>query len=100
MSSIKTPLTSEEILAHAVSLTGAALLDFKNEPHYVVHGSFRSYAVNAKTNEVYDYPGGKFICVVSPGHIVHTGKAATAERLLALYNDRKLTKEIKTLLPT
>lgn len=85
-------------LEAAVKATGATKDEhFKGELHYVVKGNLNTYAVNAKTNQVCEYPSGRHICIVEPGHQVTTGGDATAARLYALKADSMTASKIGTI---
>lgn len=88
----------EEFLRIAVEKTGANLQDVQGEQYYVVTGtSGKQYAIHAKTNQVKAFPEMRHICIVEPGHVVSTGGDATAARLYALRNDKRMTNAITTL---
>jgi hypothetical protein len=88
---------SSVFLAEAVAKTGAKLINFNGEECWYVEGQLHKYAVSKKTNQVYNYERGNYICIVEPGHRVEVGFDATACRLLALKNDSVRVKQIQTL---
>jgi hypothetical protein len=64
---------------------------------YLVNGKRREYFVELKSNRVFEFPSGRYICIVDKGHSVLTGVEALVNRLYALSNDSRLAKEINTL---
>jgi len=88
---------SKLFLETAIKNTGAKLEKFNGEDHYIVEGKLRKYAVNAKTNGVFNYETKGYICIVEPGHQVSVGGDATACRLYALKNDTVTLGQIGTL---
>ena len=81
----------------ALKRTGAKLITFKGEEGYLVEGTLRKYVVNAKTNQVYNYDKGNYICIVEAGHQINVGFDALASRLYALKNDSVMVKHVGTL---
>lgn len=88
---------SKIFLATAVKNTGAVLERFNGEDHWVVQGKSRKYAVNARTNQVYNYDTKSYVCIVEPGHQISIGGDATAARLYALKNDGMTAAKISTI---
>jgi hypothetical protein len=64
---------------------------------YLVKGGIRNYIVEKKQLLVYEYPSGRYICMVDKGQNEHTNTARLVNRFYALSNDSKLAKEISTL---
>ncbi len=88
---------SKIALEIAVKQTGATSVNFNGEECWYVEGTLHKYAVSKKTNTVFNFERGNYICIVEPGHRVETGYDATASRLLALKNDSVRVKSIGTL---
>ena len=64
---------------------------------YVVRGHMRDYLVEESKCMVFEYPSGRYICMVDKGQNEHTNTARLVNRFYALSNDSKLAKEISTL---
>ena len=65
---------------------------------YVVRGKLRNYLVEKQKCMVYEYPTGRYICMVDKsGNNEHSNVARIVNRFFALSNDSKLAKEISTL---
>jgi len=64
---------------------------------YVVHGKLRDYVVEETKCMVFEYPTGRYICMVDRGNNEHTNTSRIVNRFYALSNDSKLAKEISTL---
>ena len=65
---------------------------------YLVHGKIRDYLVEETKCLVFEYPSGRYICMVDKnGQNEHTNTARLVNRFYALSNDSKLAKEISTL---
>ncbi len=88
---------SKIALEIAIKQTGATSIMFNGEDCWYVEGNLHKYAVSKKTNTVFNFERGNYICIVEPGHRVETGFDATASRLLALKNDSVRVKSITTL---
>lgn len=88
---------SEVFLQNALKATGAKQITFKGEEAYLVEGALRKYAVLKRTNQVYNYDSGNYVCIVEPGHQVQVGFDALAGRLYALKNDSVMVGQIGTL---
>lgn len=88
----------EQFLQIAVKATGARKENCQGEDYWVVTGtSGKQYAIHAVNNQVKHFPEMRHICIVEPGHVVSTGGDATAARLYALRNDKRMTDAITTL---
>lgn len=88
---------SSAFLAEAVKQTSAKSISFQGEDCWYVEGKLHKYAVVKKTNQVFNYDSGGYVCIVEPGHRVEVGFDATACRLLALKNDAFRVQEVGTL---
>ena len=64
---------------------------------YIVRGKLRNYLVEKQKCMVYEYPTGRYICMVDKGQNEHSNVARLVNRFFALSNDSKLAKEISTL---
>ena len=64
---------------------------------YVVGGKLRTYIVDKGSLRVYEYPTGKYLCMVDKGQNEHTNVSRLVSRIFALSNDSKLSQEISTL---
>lgn len=64
---------------------------------YIVRGKLRNYLVEERKCMVYEYPTGRYICMVDKGQNEHSNVARLVNRFFALSNDSKLAKEISTL---
>lgn len=67
---------------------------------YVVKGKLREYLVEDTTLRVYEYPTGKYLCMVDKGQNEHANIPRLVSRMFALANDSKLANEISTLQKT
>lgn len=64
---------------------------------YIINGKMRQYVVaNTDKCEVYEYPSGRYICVVDKS-TSQAGKDRLINRLYALVNDQALAQDIHTL---
>ena len=73
------------------------LMNGKGVTGYIVHGNLREYLVEETRCLVYEYPSGRYICMVDKGQNEYTNTARLVNRFYALSNDSKLAKEISTL---
>lgn len=67
---------------------------------YLIKGKLRQYLIsNDNTNKygVYEYPSGRYICIVDKGGNYLSPISRLISRIYALANDSKLAKEINTL---
>lgn len=64
---------------------------------YLVHGRMRDYIVEEAKCMVFEYPTGRYLCMVDKGQNEHTNTARLVNRFYALSNDSKLAQEISTL---
>ena len=64
---------------------------------YLVRGKLRDYLVEESKCMVFEYPSGRYICMVDRGQNEHTNTARMVNRFYALSNDSKLATEISTL---
>lgn len=64
---------------------------------YLVPGKLRQYLVVKDDLRVYEYPSGRYICIVDKGHSTYTSTSRLVNRIHALSNDSKLSKTISTL---
>lgn len=88
---------SRIFLDKAVLATGARAIEFNGEECWYVEGTLHKYAVSKKTNTVFNFDKGNYICIVEPGHRVEIGFDATAARLMALKNDSVVVNQVGTL---
>lgn len=88
---------SRIFLDKAVATTGAKLIEFNGSECWYVEGTLHKYAVCTKTNTVFNFDKGNYICIVEPGHRVEIGFDATAARLMALKNDQVTVAQVGTL---
>lgn len=92
-----------ELLEHTMQMFGIEEInDFacnngKYLSGYLVHGKMRDYIVERSKCMVFEYPTGRYICMVDKGQNEHTNTARLVNRFYALSNDSKLAKEISTL---
>lgn len=63
---------------------------------YIIQGKLRTYAVDNKDCKVYDYPSGRYICIVDKS-TSQVGADKLINRLYALTNDSAIAKEVHTL---
>jgi hypothetical protein len=65
---------------------------------YLVHGNMRDYLVEKTKCMVFEYPSGRYICMVDKnGNNEHTNVARLVNRFYALSNDSRLATEISTI---
>jgi hypothetical protein len=64
---------------------------------YTVNGKLRNYIIETSSIRVFEYPSGKYLCMVDKGQNEHANTARLVSRMFALANDSKLTNEITTL---
>jgi hypothetical protein len=64
---------------------------------YTVKGKLREYLIDETTLRVFDYPTGKYLCMVDKGQNEHANIPRLVSRMFALANDSKLANEISTL---
>jgi hypothetical protein len=64
---------------------------------YLIRGHMRDYLVEESKCMVFEYPSGRYICMVDKGQNEHSNTARLVNRFYALSNDSKLAKEINTL---
>jgi hypothetical protein len=64
---------------------------------YTVKGKLREYIVETSTIRVFEYPSGKYLCMVDKGQNEHANIARLVNRMFALANDSRLANEITTL---
>jgi hypothetical protein len=92
-----------EMLEQAITLFGCqkveeALLDNgRVVSGYTVKGKLREYLIETSTIRVFEYPTGKYLCMVDKGQNEHANIARLVSRMFALANDSKLAQEITTL---
>jgi hypothetical protein len=67
---------------------------------YAVKGKLRDYIIDDNSLRVFEYPSGKYLCMVDKGQNEHTNTARLVSRMFALANDSMLAKEITTLAKT
>lgn len=93
----------KQMLDSAVKLFNCELLDDtlldngRTVSGYTVKGKLREYIVDVKTLRVFEYPSGRYLCMVDKGQNEHANTARLVSRMFALANDSKLAKEITTL---
>jgi hypothetical protein len=93
----------KQMLDSAVKLFNCELLDDtlldngRTVSGYTVKGKLREYIVDTKTLRVFEYPSGRYLCMVDKGQNEHANTARLVSRMFALANDSKLAKEITTL---
>jgi len=93
----------EDLLKSTMTMFGIEEIpDFKAQNGkllngYLIKGGLRNYIVETKGLLVYEYPSGRYICMVDKGQNEHTNTARLVNRFFALSNDSKLAKEISTL---
>jgi hypothetical protein len=64
---------------------------------YTIKGKLREYIIETSTIRVFEYPSGKYLCMVDKGQNEHANIARLVSRMFALANDSKLANEITTL---
>lgn len=93
----------EELLSNTMDMFGITVLDEYTAQNgkilsgYLIKGALRDYIVERRDLLVYEYPSGRYICMVDKGQNEHTNTARLVNRFFALSNDSKLAKEITTL---
>ena len=93
----------KEMLSSAIKLFGCeyqedSMLDNgRVVTGYSVKGKLRNYIVETDTLRVFEYPTGRYLCMVDKGQNEHANTARLVSRMFALANDSKLAKEITTL---
>jgi hypothetical protein len=93
----------EELLKSTMHMFGIERVeDFKAQngkllSGYLIKGGLRNYVVEEDKLLVYEYPSGRYICMVDKGQNEHTNTARLVNRFFALSNDSRLAKEISTL---
>jgi hypothetical protein len=93
----------DELLRSTMDLFGIEVIeDFtaqngKTLDGYLVKGGIRNYVIEQEKLLVYEYPTGRYICMVDKGQNEHTNTTRLVNRFYALSNDSKLAKEISTL---
>lgn len=64
---------------------------------YVVNGKKRRYVIDASSLNVFEYPTGRYLCMVDKGQNESVNTFRLVGRMYALANDSKLASEITTL---
>ena len=99
-------IKQNEMLAMAVEMfkcqkVEEALLDNgRVASGYTVKGKLREYLIDDSTLRVFEYPTGKYLCMVDKGQNEHANIPRLVSRMFALANDSKLANDISTLQKT
>ncbi len=64
---------------------------------YLVNGQKRQYVIDKEDLKVYEYPTGRYLCMVDKGQNEYANNARLINRIYALANDSRLAKMINTL---
>lgn len=64
---------------------------------YTVKGKLREYLIDDSSLKVFEYPSGRYLCMVDKGQNEYANIPRLVSRMFALANDSKLANEIYTL---
>jgi len=85
-----------------ISVEKYPLSDGSIKEGYLIRGHLRTYLLEAEEakdgrNGVYEYPSGRYICIVDKSNNNQIGKDKLVNRIFALHNDALIAQEVSTL---